>query len=69
MCLADNYDLFEMHERQEERRLSRLPVCNKCGEPITSEKAYEVDGWYCESCFEEWVKDISVWTEDLIEEE
>ena len=69
MCLPDNYDLFEQHERQIERQLKRLPVCTKCGAPITSEKAYKVDGWYCEDCFEEWTKEISAWTEDLIEEE
>lgn len=67
--VPDNYDLFEMHDAQLERNLKGLPECAKCGEPITSERAYEVDGWYCESCFEEYVKDISAWTEDLIEEE
>ena len=67
MMIPDNYDLFEMHEREIERNRRRLPVCAKCGEPITSEKAYDIDGWCCENCFDEWLTDNSAWTEDLIE--
>lgn len=58
--MLDNYDLFEAHERQVERRLARLPVCRKCGEPITSEWAYDIDGLWCESCYEEFTKEIRV---------
>ena len=66
--MIDNYDLFEMHERQVERRLARLPKCNKCGNPITSEYGYDVDGLWCEDCFEEYKKDIRV-DMDIYEEE
>lgn len=66
--MIDNYDLFEMNERQIERRLARLPKCNKCGNPITSEYAYDVDGLWCEDCFEEYRKEIRV-DIDIYEEE
>ena len=65
--MIDNYDLYRMHEAEEERRIARLPKCNKCGEPITSDKAYDFDGLWCEDCMEEYLKDITVWTEDYEE--
>ena len=58
--IPDNYDLFEAHEREVERRIARLPKCNKCGEPITSDYAYDVDGLWCEDCFEDFKNDIQV---------
>lgn len=67
MYIPDNYDQFLKHEREQEQALARLPRCAKCGEPIISEKAYEVDGWYCQTCFDEWVNDISEDTDELIE--
>ena len=66
--LPDNYDLFEMHEREIERKKKRLPVCACCGEHVASEKVYNIDGWMCESCFEEWVKNNSAYVDDLIDE-
>jgi len=60
MAIPDNYDLFEAHQRQQERFLKRLPVCNRCGEKITSEYAYNVDGLYCESCFEDYRREIRI---------
>ena len=66
MLIPDNYDIFEAHERQIERRLKQLPVCNRCGEPITSEVAFDVDGLWCESCFENWRKEVMVYVEDII---
>ena len=65
MTIPDNYDLFEAHERQINRKLSRLPVCNRCGEPITSEQAYDVDGLWCEDCFNDWKKEVTVYVEDI----
>ena len=66
--IPDNYDLFEMHEREKERKIKRLPVCASCGEPIMSDKAYCISGWFCESCFEDWANNNSVWVENLIDE-
>ena len=58
--IPDNYDIFDQHERQMECRLSHLPKCNRCGEPITSEYAYDVDGLWCERCFEDYKNDVKV---------
>ena len=60
MLIPDNYDIYEAHERQVERRISRLPKCNRCGEPITSEYAYDVDGLWCERCFDEYKDEVKV---------
>ena len=46
--MPDNYDLFAMHDAEQEKRLERLPVCEYCGEPIQQEKAiYYNDQWCC----------------------
>ena len=67
--MIDNYDLFEQHEREVAMRLARLPKCNNCGEPITSDYAYDVDGLWCEDCFEEYRKEIRVDVDMLGDEE
>lgn len=59
---TDDYDQFD---RNQAVTLSRLPRCAKCGEPIQSEKAYDIDGFYCEDCFNEWVEEISNYTDEL----
>ena len=45
---ADRYDA------EQERNLAYCPICDKCGEPIQDEYAYQfVDGsWMCEECIE-----------------
>lgn len=53
--MLDNYDLWEMNERRAEAQRRRLPKCIRCGNPITSEKAYYMDGWMCQECFDDYV--------------
>lgn len=65
--IPDNYSAYEAYERDVEAYRNRLPRCAKCGEPITDEKAYDIDGWYCESCKDEWLESISTWTDNLTE--
>lgn len=51
--MIDNYDLWLSHERQQERQLERLPVCEnpKCKKRIQDEHLFEVDGEIlCEEC-------------------
>ena len=62
----DNYDLWESYERDREKRLERLPVCDCCGEHIQTDYTYKIDGSYiCEHCMNEYFR---INTEDLIGE-
>jgi hypothetical protein len=52
--VIDNYDLFEMHDREQEARLQELPTCKCCGFAIQQEQAICIDGkWFCEDCEDE----------------
>ena len=52
--MFDNYDLFEMHDREQEAKLENLPVCDCCGERIQDEYYYDIDGEIlCEECLKE----------------
>ena len=52
--VIDNYDLWEAHDREQERQLARLPKCCCCGEPIQQEEAVCIDeDYYCEECEDE----------------
>lgn len=42
--IPDNYSLWEAHEARLERELARFPVCDYCGEPITDENIWDVEG-------------------------
>ena len=49
--MIDNYKAWEYAERERERRLLQLPVCEECGERIQDEDYYDVDGEIlCEKC-------------------
>lgn len=61
--MPDNYDLWEQHQREQDKLLERLPKCADCGEPIQSEQYFDFDGcFYCEDCLEnnhrKWVEDF-----------
>lgn len=49
--IPDNYDMWESHDRKQERRRSDLPVCDYCGEPIQEEHFFYINGeCFCEDC-------------------
>ena len=51
--IPDNYDLFKEHEREQERRLRRRPVCHECCERIQSDFCFEInDELICEDCLD-----------------
>ena len=53
MNIPDNYDQWEVHERDQERRLAELPVCADCGNPIQDDHFYLInDEAICPNCLE-----------------
>ena len=51
MKIPDNYDLFEAHDREMERRERMLPECECCGCRIHQDDAVRLNGcWYCDDC-------------------
>jgi hypothetical protein len=46
MNIPDNYDIWEAHDIEMERRRARLPVCDnrKCRRQIDGEYYWEIDG-------------------------
>lgn len=56
---------FARHDAEQSRWLERRPVCSECGEPIQSERCYEVnDELICEECME---RNHRKYVEDYIE--
>ena len=44
---------FERHDREQARRLAQLPTCERCGDAIQQERAFEKNGfWICHECYE-----------------
>lgn len=53
---------FNRWDAEQQSKLDKLPKCAECGEPIQTEKCYEVDGGLiCADCLENnhmhWVED------------
>lgn len=65
MDCPDNYSQWENHERRQEARLARRPVCYECGEHIQDDECWEMNGeLICTDCLETNHKKC---TEDYIE--
>lgn len=56
---------FLAHDREQQSRLERYPICKVCGEHIQDEKCYRVDGrcFIHLDCVEE------VYTDDYVDED
>ena len=51
MYVADNYDMWEQHDREQEEKLADRPKCSECREYIQDDECYEIDGEYiCNEC-------------------
>lgn len=55
---------FNRHDAEQADKLSKLPKCDFCEEPIQDDTYYDIDGVKC--CLE-CLKDFKKWTEDYIE--
>ena len=62
--IPDNYDRWEAHDREKERKLMRRPRCRDSREPIQTDYCYGENGRYiCEHCLNEYYR---VPVEDLM---
>lgn len=62
--MTDAYTLWEAHDREQERRLARCPVCSECGEHIQDLYFYEInDEPICIDCMDGYKK----YVEDVVE--
>ena len=51
--IPDNYDLWLPHDNAQQAELEKRPICSDCGEHITQDKYYEIDGKkICPECLE-----------------
>lgn len=66
MSIPDNYDQWEAHEAKQEAERSKYPVCSYCGEPITEEWMFDIEGehYHTECAMHEFCK----YTDDYISE-
>lgn len=65
MNIPDNFDLWEAHEREKERQLERLPVCEVCSKPIQDEHLYLInDEFVCQDCLD---RDFRKCVDDYVE--
>ena len=59
--MMDNSDIWESHDADMEKRLSRLPECDFCGERIQQDKALYIMGlWICDDCISnnmQWIEE------------
>lgn len=54
MQLPDYNDLFEKYDSEREESLDKLPKCTCCGEPITDDFYYNIEGEIlCYNCLNE----------------
>lgn len=60
----DPVEDFERYDAEQQRRLSELPVCSECGEPVQDDYYYEInDEIICQECLD---RDFRKRTEDYI---
>lgn len=50
----DNYDLYEMHQAEQDKLLESCDKCSECGEYIQEDHYYDINGKkWCPSCIDD----------------
>lgn len=58
MYIPDNYDAWKAHNAEEERWLASRPICEICGEYITDDYGYRINGeLICAECLDDGYKE------------
>jgi formylmethanofuran dehydrogenase subunit E len=51
---------FNRLDREQARRLAKLPTCQSCGDAIQQERAVCIEGfWFCDDCLEFYRKEVT----------
>ena len=51
MHIPDYNELFDRYDEKQQREMDKLPKCEYCGEPITNDFLYNINGdIICEDC-------------------
>lgn len=59
--MKDMVDFFNDYDREQNKKLAKLPVCADCGEHILDESAFYIDGeWICEDCMDSYRMDVII---------
>lgn len=65
MYVPDNYDAYRMHEAEQAEKELKCPICCECGEYITDEHYFDLNGeYFCQECLED---RFMKWTDDYEE--
>lgn len=49
---------FERYDAEQQRKLDRLPKCDRCKDPIQGEDCYDFDGVIiCSDCLDDYIED------------
>ena len=59
--IADPLNFFNQRDREQARRMAKLPTCERCGDAIQQERAVCINGfWYCDECIEHYRREVDV---------
>lgn len=58
--MIEPYIEYENYCIEQDKLLSKLPVCCECEEHITQDSAVKIDGrWYCDACLKDMREEVT----------